>query len=171
MKQIRLNVSLVLILIFFCASPASAETKSDSIYINEQYGFSIAPPEFPSIGEGDRIIPVKMFGTRVNGSSSNVNVMVYRAKADRKNYLAKRRSDLTSRGMTVNSIKNKTVSGRKAAVMDLEGAYKGKVFHWLSLFVFDEDKVYEVTCTALDMNYPLHLDSFQHCIESFKLNE
>jgi len=171
MKQYRVTSCLVLIVLSFCVMPLSAETEAKSIYVNSQYGFSIQPPEFPSIGEGERIIPVKMFGNRVNGASSNVNVMVYRTKAKRKIFLAKRRTNLKARGMDILSVKNKTVSGRKAAIMDLTGTYKGKLFHWLSLFVFDEDKVYEVTCTALAQNFRLHQESFNQCLESFTLNE
>jgi hypothetical protein len=143
-----------------------------SHYDDDLYGFSIDAPRFPGARRTTASIPVLFTGPSVAGFASNVNVMVQATKTTSEDYRELSLAQIRQGGLTLNSERKLTVSGREA----LEFDYQGKIganpeLHFLSLNIIDRDRVIVVSCTSTPEAFPAAEPEFRACLASFRLKE
>jgi hypothetical protein len=132
------------------------------------HGFAIFAPNFPKVPK-QTVIPVMFTGPAEGGFSSNVNITIQPVSTTRKAYHDQSLREFGQLGFKLNSSRDVTVSGKDAIRLDYEGKASGKDLHFLSLAVFDKDRVILVTCTALPDSFAAVEPEFNACLDSFRL--
>ena len=131
-----------------------------------QYGFSLTPPAFDGLPEGQSVVRLAVSGPAQNGFSPNVNVTVQSIKTTRDAFVELSESQFKTANFTIRSKQNRLVSGRPAVLFDYEGSFGGPTLRFLALAVVLPERVLLVTCTSLASSYSTHEREFKRSINS-----
>jgi hypothetical protein len=142
--------------------------KAHSKYINGEYGFTLTPPDFNAAG-GAAVQTVRFDAPAQKGFSASVVVTVQPGKTQRQAIARKVFKAFETMGLKLNSKTDLQVSGHDAMVIDYEGKIGTEDVHCLGLFVIDDERVVQVTGTALQGDFAAKEAAFRRCIDSFKL--
>jgi hypothetical protein len=148
------------------ASPAS----KPSTYANPTYGFTLRAPGFEEIPAGEQATVAMFFAPPKDGDTTNVNVIVNRTSTTRPDWVARSKKEFTEVGFTLLDERNRSVNGWDAVEIEYSGTLDGNSFHWLSLSVITNDRVYLVTCTASPPAYAAAEKDFRACLQSFAVD-
>ena len=128
-----------------------------------------APPASRSSPRGSRR-PWRCSSPPTDGDTINVNVIVNRASTTRADWVARSKKEFGEVGFTTIAERNLSVNGWDAVEIEYSGALEGNDFHWLSLSVITNDRVYLVTCTASAPAYAAAEKEFRACLQSFAVD-
>jgi hypothetical protein len=157
-----------LCLLFVALVLFTAQTKpAASLYTDTNYKFSMSPPNLGT--SKTSATPVVFSGPAANGFAPNVNIIVQFVKTNRAAYLADAVGSMPSMGGKLVGTKELQVSGKDAAVIEYRATLAGKDLHFLAMFVVADDRVYLITCTALDESFKEAQPAFQAALDSFKV--
>lgn len=142
--------------LFAATAPARLEFKTA--------GFSIEAlePETPS----DSVTPVMMTLPPRDGFAPNVNVVIQPWKEGIDGYVVLSKKQFESMHFTVISSVKSTPS---SATLEYKGNLPQGALHFYSRAISTGDKVYLVTATALETNWPADSTKLKRCVDSFTL--
>ena len=167
----RTVLTLMLVALALTSGAQGKFERRKSTYTDGLYGFSIQAPKFPEAAAGSNVIPVMLLGPGEGGFSSNVNVVVQQVKQTREQFRKVSLGQFQAAALKVTSDQNKTVSGKEAIFLDYEGRQQGRDLRFLALAVFDSNRVFLVTCTAPQKDFPKFDKEFRACIDSFAVEQ
>jgi len=150
----------------FAAGAAGAPR--EAMYVDAAYGFSLQPPAFPKADKGT-VVPAMFFAPSYNGFSNNVTMMIRNVSTNRDVYRKELIETNKANGTKMISDRDLTVSGKDACLVNAENTQKEHNYRYLSLAVFDTNRVYILTCTATLESYPKMEKEFMACVDSFAL--
>jgi hypothetical protein len=140
-----------------------------SRYTDGTYGYSIQSPAFPVVAKGSSAFTLFMMAPAEDKFSSNVSVMIQEVATTREEFRKLSLAQFEANGLKVLSDKDTAVSKKDALQLEYEGNQQGRDIHGVVQAVIAGERVYLVTCTALQGNYPKYEAAFKGCLESFEL--
>jgi hypothetical protein len=140
-----------------------------STFVDHDYGFALNAPSFPRAAKGSTYQRVFFFAPPEEQFASNVNVIIQEMTSTRVAYREQTLQGFKTLGYKVNSERNSTVDGKEAFFVDAEGEQQGKEMRFLSLAIFDTNRVVLTTCTCLNKSFSKYEAGFRASLDSFKL--
>ena len=166
MPRIAVVLGLVLVVAGALWAAEAVVAPKVSTYTDALYGFTIHAPAFAKAEQGN-VIPVMMLGPADGGFCPNINVMIQNGAPGPEDYRKVTLEQFKAAGFKVNSEENRTVSGKSAILWNYEGVQQGRNLQFLSLAVFDSNRVFLITCTATKETFPNLEKKFAACVSSF----
>jgi hypothetical protein len=161
---------LVALSAFFLGIHVASPASKPSTYVNPTYGFTLRAPGFAELPAGEQATVAMFLAPPTDGDTINVNVIVNRASTTRADWVARSKKEFGEVGFTTIAERNLSVNGWDAVEIEYSGALEGNDFHWLSLSVITNDRVYLVTCTASAPAYAAAEKEFRACLQSFAVD-
>ncbi|HEV8573523.1 MAG TPA: hypothetical protein VGR43_02335, partial [Dehalococcoidia bacterium] len=140
-----------------------------STFVDHEYGYSINAPKFAPAKSGATVARVFICAPAEDGFASNVNVLIQPKAVSRAAYREETLQGFKTLAHKVKAERNATVGGREALFVDAEGEQQGREMRFLSLAVFDTDRVILTTCSAPKASFAKYEAAFRATLDSFKL--
>ena len=157
------------LLCFAAASAISAEAPSVAHLDDPVFGYSV---DLPSIGDPSDALVVQrlvVMGPAVNGFAPNCNLQIQYTSMGLPAYLDLTRKQFVEHGATLVNEKQDPSSGLPGALIEYTTSGSHRLRH-LALAVASADRVWLLTCTALDASFSQHRATFEQILESFTVN-
>ena len=146
-------------------------------YRDRVYGFTFKSPRFAEVQPGRQvaILTVRAGSPLLGDASPSLVVGARGVAVARKDFRAQFAGDLIDRGLKLNSTEEQTVSSKEALLVDYEGALavpgssEPVAVRVLEEFVFEESRVFNITCLATTKAFPTVEKSFRSALKSFRL--
>ncbi len=130
-----------------------------------QAGFTIAPLDGPS--EAAQQQKLMMFLPASDGFAPNVNIMTQPHTGTLDEYIAISKEGIQKVGFT---ILNLAKSGADTIVLEYTGQMQNRSLHFYARAILKNGKVFLVTATALEDQWPASCKKLKACVDSFQLN-
>jgi hypothetical protein len=150
----------------------AAAARAPSKYVDATYGFSIDAPAFAAVEKGASVSPAMFLAPPRDGFSTNVNVLIQENEIGIDAYAETTREQMKQVGLTLIEDKKVEVSGKPALRLEYAGKGQGgRPMHWTAVAVAARGRVYLVTATSLEADWPKQEKALRACLESFSLTE
>jgi hypothetical protein len=143
---------------------AASDTAKPARMFFRSAGFSMEPLEGPAGAAG--YIPVMMFMPSAGGFAANVNVMIQAHSGTMDEYIASTRSQCEAAGF---KILKESRSPKDEVTLEWTGQQQGKGLHWYIKAAAASGKLYQVSATSSEDQWPQTSKNLQSCVDSFKL--
>lgn len=127
-------------------------------------GYSIAPLQAKPVDTNYKALVMLL--PRIGPFSPNVNVHIQKYEGSLKDYSIMSKQQFKAAHFTL--IKEKVMSD-DVAVYEYAGFMKGDEFHWYARATKTDGKVYLVTATATETQWPQVGKKLMACVDSFQL--
>ncbi len=161
------DICAALLLGLAMVSAIKAEAASVAHLDDPVFGFSV---DLPSIGDpsGAQLVQrLIVMGPAVDGFAPNCNLQIQYTNMGLDAYLELTRKQLSAHGASLVAETRRPTSGLPAAVIEYTAGNGGRGLRHLALAVAGSDRVWLLTCTALDTSFSQHRPTFGQIIESF----
>lgn len=157
------------LLCFAAASAIRAEAPSVAHLNDPVFGYSV---DLPSIGDPSDALVVQrlvVMGPAVNGFAPNCNLQIQYTSMGLPAYLDLTRRQFIDHGATLIKESQDSNSGLPGGLIEYTTSGSHPLRH-LALAVASSDRVWLLTCTALDASFSEHRPTFEQILKSFTLN-
>lgn len=140
-------------------------------FVDPIQGFSV---EVPALGESAQVATIQRLvvaGPQENGFSPNCNVQVQFVAMSVEAFRDLSLRQFATMEFKVHDTKERTVSGRRAVTFEYSGVMYERNLRFAALAVGGEDRIWLLTCTALEEQFEKHRSEFAGVIASFALVE
>ena len=164
-------VLLVSCLLAVVSSPISAATSPVAHFDDPVFGFTV---DLPSLGDPTDALLVQrlvVMGPAVDGFAPNCNVQIQYTAMGLDAYLELTRKQFSEHGAVLAAEKRRTTSGLPSTVIEYTLSSSGGPLRHISLAVAASERVWLLTCTALDASFSQHRSAFEHILESFTVKQ
>jgi hypothetical protein len=154
------------LLLLAVASAIRAETPSVAHLDDPVFGFSV---DLPSIGDPSDALVVQrliVMGPAVEGFAPNCNLQIQYTSMGLAAYLDLTRRQFIAHGATLVTESQELTYGLPGARIEYTASGSHRLRH-LALAVAGSDRVWLLTCTALDASFAQHRPTFEQIIQSF----
>lgn len=152
------------LLVLWCGAATVGQEQVPNRLHFKTYGFSIQPLESPPGKASYQAL--LMYLPPSGGFNPNVNVVVQQFDGTIDAYAAVSKKQF--RDLNFKLIKEAKI-GRTGVQFEYSGALQGHAMHWYARAVSEGGKVYLVTATALDRQWPAVGEKLKTCVDSFKI--
>ena len=153
----------------FAAAPAiRAEAPSVAHLDDPVFGYSVDLPSIGNPGAAPVVQRLVVMGPAVDGFAPNCNLQIQYTGMGLPAYLELTRKQFIDHGATLVTESPGTRSGLPGAVIEYTTS-GGHGLRHLALAVASADRVWLLTCTALDTSFSQHRPTFDRILESFTL--
>lgn len=129
-----------------------------------EHGFSIEPLKGHAGDKVQQVVAMQLPPT--GGFAPNVNVQVQPFAGSFDDYLKISHDEFARLGIVVKSEKR---AGKSATALEYTGSLQGQPLHWYARAVLAAGKVYLVTATATESQWPEVAAQLRLTVDSFKL--
>lgn len=138
-------------------------------YIDESYGFSFAKPRFTPSEEKDlTTVAITLAGSPSGAFAPNVNVIVQNVETNLDAFAESQLQELQSIGWEVVDQSRKQIGESPALRTRARGSLRGMQIEFLAIAIIQEGKkVFVLTCTATQEQFPLLEAEFDRVASSF----
>lgn len=157
----KVGIALLIILL---SLPCLTDTKTDKLHF-KTLGYSIEPLEDQT--NSTTYQSLMMFLPITNSFAPNVNVQIQPYDGTMKEYCELSFSQFKNYGFTLVS---DTLITENTSVFEYTGTMQENEFHWYGKAVSKGSKVYLVTATALNSQWPDVSAKLISCVDSFELD-
>jgi len=149
----------------------AAAARAPSKYVDATYGFSIDAPAFAAVEKGGSVSPAMFLAPPQGGFSTNVNVLIQENEIGIDAYAESTREQMKTVGLTMIEDKKVEISGKPALRLEYAGKGQGgRPLHWAAIAVAARGRVYLVTATCSEAEWPKQEKALRACLDSFQLN-
>ncbi len=138
-------------------------------YSGPAYGFSFDIPSLGSPSGVGNVHRIAATGPAHDGFAPNCGVQVQFVKMTLDDYLDLSNRQFAAAKLTTVAEQKIRVSGRPAATFEYKGSMQGRQLHFLSLAVHADDRIWLLTCVALEESFSSFKDDFSRAVESFSV--
>jgi len=167
-KKVMLTACVSVSLIILAASVVFGALQEP--YVNEEYGFSISPPQGWTVQEeSEGEVLVYFLGPIDEGVRININIVVEEAQMSLQDYVdfCKEQLQYTLEASLI-SEGSRTIKGHEAYEVVFTWIYETYDFQQKQVYLVEKGNGYVITCTALPTNYDNYVSDFDESVETFE---
>jgi hypothetical protein len=150
---------------------AAAAPRPEAVFTDPVQGFSLAVPALGESSNAPMLQRVVVSGAPEGGFSANCNVQVQFVTMSIEAFVDLSVRQFAAMDFKIHEQKKRTVSGRPAATFEYSGELSEKKLRFSSLAVGGQDRIWLLTCTALEERFEKYRPEFARAIDSFALVE
>jgi hypothetical protein len=165
------STAMACILVVTLSGAAAGASSPSARFTDPVQGFSLAVPALGESRDAPVLQRIIIFGAPESGFATNCNVQVQFVETSLEAFKDLSLRQFAAMDFKVHEQKERTVSGRPAATFEYSGEMSGKKLRFASLAVGGEDRVWLLTCTALEEHFEKHRSEFSGVVDSFALVE
>jgi hypothetical protein len=135
-------------------------------YSDPDYGFSFDIPSLGSASGAHNVQRIAVTGPARNGFAPNCGVQIQFTKMTFADYLNLSHRQFKASKITIIAEHKTRVSGLPAVTVEYKGNLRGRDLHFLSLAVRANDRIWLLTCTALEDSFSSFKNDFSGALKS-----
>lgn len=165
----RLFATAPWLLVVAVSIAGSRDPKPDpGTYVDRRAGFSMKLPGFECPEPDRQGIRCMFYAPVEDGFAATVNVMSQPGGKSAEDYLAETKSGIATMGFKLVTAKQHTVGETPAVTMEYTGTQSNRELRFRALAVIGDERVWLVTCTALDEIFDDYRAGFERTLATFE---